>query len=56
MVANFTVDGWPITKSRMAPNYVNYDEDSSLLLPKKPFTSELASKYRKIFKENGGVA
>ena len=45
MVANFTVDGWPISKSRMAPNYVNYDEVSSLLVPKKPFTSDLASKF-----------
>lgn len=43
MVANFTVDGWPISKSRMAPNYVNYDEVSSLLVPKKPFTSDLAN-------------
>lgn len=43
MVANFTVEGWPISKSRMAPNYVNYDEVSSLLVPTKPFTSDLAN-------------
>ena len=45
VVANFTVDGWPISKSRMAPNYVNYDEESATLVPKIPFTSSLASKY-----------
>ena len=45
VVANFTVDGWPISKSRMAPNYVNYDQESATLVPKKPFTSELASKF-----------
>ena len=50
MVANFTVEGWPISKSRMAPNYVNYDEVSSLLVPTKPFTSDLASKFQKTTK------
>jgi len=43
VVANFTVDGWPISKSRMAPNYVNYEEESATLVPKIPFTSSLAS-------------
>ena len=45
VVANFTVDGWPISKSRMAPNYVNYDEESATLVPNKPFTSDLARKF-----------
>ena len=34
----------------MAPNYVNYDEVSSLLVPTKPFTSDLASKFQKTTK------
>ena len=46
VVANFTVDGWPISKSRMAPNYVNYDEESATLVPNKPFTSDLARKLK----------
>ena len=38
---NFTVEGWPETKSRSAEDYINYDNFSStaILFPEMPFTS-----------------
>ena len=35
----FTVEGWPESKSRSAENYVNYDEPTEILMPKRPFSS-----------------
>ena len=38
---NFTVEGWPETKSRSAEDYINYGNFSSTatLFPEMPFTS-----------------
>ena len=43
--SNFTVDGWPESKSRSAEDYVNYNEPTEILLPQKPFSSASAGKY-----------
>ena len=41
-IQNFTVDGWPESKSRSAEDYVNYSEPTEILLPQKPFSSASA--------------
>jgi hypothetical protein len=38
-IQNFTVEGWPESKSRSAEDYVNYNEPTEILLPQKPFSS-----------------
>ena len=38
-LTKFTVEGWPESKSRSAENYVNYDEPTEILMPKRPFSS-----------------
>jgi len=43
IVANFTVDGWPENKSRIATDYVNYDIQTAMLMPNQVFTSPDAS-------------
>ena len=35
----FIVEGWPESKSRSAESYVNYDEPTEILMPKRPFAS-----------------
>ena len=44
IVANFTVEGWPENKSRIATDYVNYDIQTVMLMPNQVFTSPDASK------------
>ena len=39
IVANFTVEGWPESKSRIATDYVNYDEQTAILQPNQVFLS-----------------
>ena len=39
IVANFTVEGWPESKSRIATDYVYYDEKTAILQPNKVFLS-----------------
>ena len=36
---DFLVDGWPENKSRIATDYVNYDEQTTLLEPDRTFRS-----------------
>jgi len=43
IVANFTVEGWPENKSRIATDYVNYDIKTAMLMPNQVFTSPDAS-------------
>ena len=46
IVTNFTVDGWPINKSRIATDYIDYEASSwtATLAPKTKFSSFLAGK------------
>ena len=46
VVANFTVDGWPMSKSRMAPHYIHYEDDATaILVPKEPYSSSIAGNF-----------
>ena len=45
---NFTVEGWPENKSRSAEDYVNYNEQTAILIPQRPFSSSIAGKFDKI--------
>ena len=49
IVANFTVEGWPENKSRIATDYVNYDIKTAMLMPNQVFTSPDASKLKLIY-------
>jgi len=39
---NFTVEGWPENKSRSAEDYVNYNDQTAILIPQRPFSSSIA--------------
>ena len=41
---NFTVEGWPASKSRIATDYIDYKSDTAILKPTEVFSSPLASK------------
>ena len=38
-IFGFSVDGWPENKSRIATDYINYDEQTTLLEPDRTFRS-----------------
>ena len=42
---NFTVEGWPENKSRSAEDYVNYNDQTAILIPQRPFSSSIAGKF-----------
>lgn len=44
IMTNFTVDGWPINKSRIATDYIEYETNTAVLIPRNPFASTFASK------------
>ena len=44
---NFTVEGWPETKSRSAADYVNYNDETAILIPQRPFSSSSSGKFFK---------
>lgn len=43
ILTNFTVDGWPVNKSRIATDYIHYETDTAVLTPTHPFASNFAS-------------
>ena len=50
IVANFTVEGWPESKSRIATDYVNYDEQTAILQPNQVFLSPDAGMFHNYLK------
>ena len=50
IVANFTVEGWPESKSRIATDYVNYDEQTAILQPNQVFLSPDAGMFHNYYK------
>ena len=44
IVANFSVEGWPVNKSRMATDYIDYQGQTAIISPKNTFASPFASK------------
>ena len=50
IVANFTVEGWPESKSRIATDYVNYDEQTAILQPNQVFLSSDAGMFHNYLK------
>lgn len=43
IVANFSVEGWPVNKSRMATDYIDYQGQTAIISPKNTFASPFAS-------------
>ena len=41
---NFTVEGWPASKSRITTDYIDYKSDTAILKPTEVFSSPLSSK------------